>query len=427
MSPRVSNLLVVLAAFFLPWQTLLILGGETIAGETSVYGVCGVYAVEVILIVAFFLRGRPQVSQTIRPIVKAFFLFLAAAFFSLAFSKWDTVGWFHLVHVVCAGLFFLLLIDERTHVKQVVIAFLAGLVVPIVIGWEQVLTGSSFASTVFGIAEKRSQIAGTAVVETLDGRTLRAYGTLPHPNIFGGFLAVGIVMFAWITQFVTTRQRLVLAIASSAVLSASIIITFSRSAWLALVVAFITLVTLALYQGRVLSRRVIPIMALGLVCLLAALIFFHTQVFARFNPSLRVEAISIEERASQYQTFVPVFSSAPMLGVGPGAYTFALASQNPGQPAWDYQPIHNTLLLILLELGVVGFVFFAHWIYRIDKLAHTLWREPNGIYALALGTTLLIIALLDHYLWSLWPGLVLCALALAVIVKWSYNDRGKLS
>tara|TARA_B100001964_G_C14011595_1_gene499601 strand:- start:336 stop:767 length:432 start_codon:yes stop_codon:yes gene_type:complete len=140
---------------------------------------------------------------------------------------------------------------------------------------------------------------------------------------------------------------------------------------------------------------------------------------ARFTPSISVETISIEERVGQYETWDDVFLSAPLIGVGPAAYTFTLLGQDPGQPVWAYQPIHNVPLLILAELGVIGFLLLVAWIYRIDAIAHKAWRTPGGMLALSLGTALLIIALFDHYLWTLWPGLALGALSFGCILRWS--------
>jgi O-antigen ligase len=116
--------------------------------------------------------------------------------------------------------------------KPVLVAFLLGLIIPIALGWFQVLTGGSSESTLLGIADKDAQTLGVAVVETDDGRTLRAYGTFPHPNIFGGYLAVGVIALAWLTRFAKSKREIALMLVGSAVLGSTLIVTFSRSAWL---------------------------------------------------------------------------------------------------------------------------------------------------------------------------------------------------
>jgi O-antigen ligase len=295
--------------------------------------------------------------------------------------------------------------------------------VPCVFAWFQVLTGRVIDSTIFGMAQKLAQEAGVAVVETAQGgRTLRAYGTFPHPNIFGGYLVIGLAIVTWLAVSARSKFCVFLCAASCCVLSATLMITFSRSAWIACVLWFAVLFFVTLLARCALSRKLLFVAFAALTAFVLIAIFFRAQVFSRFDTSLRVESLSVEERTSQYDEFGKVFLSSPILGTGPGAYTFALALQKPGMPVWEYQPIHNTPLLILAELGIVGLLFFVHWVYRIDKLAHSNWREHGHEFALALGSVLLVIALFDHYLWSLWPGLALSALSLAIMMKISYND-----
>ncbi len=416
---KFSNGLFLLAVFFLPWQTQVILAEGSVSGELSAYAVLGVYVIEAMILFVFLLRMRSRYETEIRQTNKALYLFLAAAFFSLSLSRFSSVGWFHLIHVVSATMLFFVMTDERTRLKSVLIAFLFGLIVPISIGWVQVLTGGSPDSTLLGIAAKDAETLGVAVVETVAGRTLRAYGTFPHPNIFGGYLAVGVIALAWLTRFAKGKRELVGILLGAGLLGSILIITFSRSAWLGLLMGLIVLIVFMLKQKKIPPRHALPVMSFGFICVLATLFVFHSEVFARFNPNLRLEAISIEERTSQYQTFGSVFFSSPIFGVGPNAYTFTLADQDPGQPAWSYQPIHNTLLLILAELGVIGFFFFALFVGCISRMSLMSVRTPNGMFAVALGVSLTVIALFDHYLWSLWPGLALTAFVLAIIVRWS--------
>jgi O-antigen ligase len=407
--------------FFLPWQTAMIFTSAMILDEPSSYGTFSIYVGEVMIAFAFLLRGKLQINPDIQPIIRATYFFLAAAFFSLSVSQVEWVGWFHLIHVVCAAMLFSLLIDERTRIPHVLTVFLTGLLVPILLGWFQVLSGTSPDSSLLGIAAKDASTLGVAVVESGDNRLMRAYGTFPHPNIFGGYVAFGIVALAWLARFVANKRRLTGALLAGAVLGATLIGTFSRSAWLGLIIAFLTLIGFMLWQRRMPPRRAIPVMVLGLASVLATLVVFHAQVFSRFDTNQRLEIISIEERTSQYQTFADVFLGSPMLGVGPAAYTFILERLDPGHPVWSYQPIHNVFLLILAELGLVGVVAFGYFVFQINPLANADVRRVGAWFAIATGILLFTIALFDHYLWTLWPGLALVAMALGSLVRWMYS------
>ncbi|MBI2473183.1 O-antigen ligase family protein [Candidatus Uhrbacteria bacterium] len=412
-----ANLLFLCSIFFLSWQTQWIIGSVSISGQASSYGVFSVYVVEVFILFAFLLRLRQQTSPMVLHSWKTLSFFLAMVFFSLSFSHFTQIGWFQAIHVVSASMLYFLITDQRTNIKQVLSLFLLGLMVPVALGWFQVIRGSSPDSTTLGIAAKDVFTPGVAVVETLAGRLMRAYGTFPHPNIFGGYLAFAVIALGYLSLRLK-KHEWVMGLVGAAVFGATLVTTFSRSAWLGLFIGCLVLIALMFWQKKIPPRRALPILMIGLASVLSTLILFHNQVFSRVYPTGRIEVISIEERASQYQTVDDVFLSAPFFGVGPNAYTFVLSQRDPGHPAWSYQPVHNTFLLILAELGLVGILFFGYFIFSVNPIAHASVRKPDGMFAVMIGVTFFVIALFDHYLWSLWSGLALSALACAVMVRW---------
>ncbi|TAL50618.1 hypothetical protein EPN81_02355 [Patescibacteria group bacterium] len=417
---KFANILFLLSIFFLPWQTAMILSTAEVSGEPSAYGVFSIYVVEAMIVFAFFLRGRQHTHPHVSSIIRSMYFFLAVAFFSLSLMQVEWVGWFHLIHVVSAAMLFSLITDDRTNIRQILSLFLIGLVVPVLFGWFQVLHGSSPDVTLVGMAAKEATTPGIAVVEAGGERLLRAYGTFPHPNVFGGYIAFGIVALAWLTRLVENKRQLVSALIASSLLGATLIVTFSRSAWLGLFLALFILVGFMVWRKRIPPRRAIPIMVLGLASILSTLIIFHAQVFSRFDPSQRLEVISFEERASQYQTFGDVFFQASVLGVGPSAYTFILVRLDPGHPLWSYQPIHNVFLLLLAELGLVGLMAFGYCVFRINPFANAPMGNVGTLFAMTVTILFFTIGLFDHYLWTLWPGLALTALATGSLTHWAY-------
>jgi hypothetical protein len=417
MIQKFAHLLFFLSVFFLPWQTQAVFATARIAAEPSPYGVAGIYVVEAMIIFAFVLRGREFFTLPTMRSNRALLIFLAAAFFSLGFSQVEWVGWFHLFHVVTAVLLYLLLTDNRTDMRRVVTLFLLGLLVPVCVGWYQVLSGSSPESTLLGVSAKDAATQGIAVVETAEHRLLRAYGTFPHPNIFGGYVAAGIVALAWLSCYARNRQQLVGFFGFAVLIGATFVVTFSRSSWLGLCLAFLVLFVLMLWQRRPPPRRVMALMSVCAVSVLSTLAVFHTEVFSRFDPTQRIEIISMQERASQYQSYGDVFLSSPIIGVGPAAYTFVLEHLDPGHPAWSYQPIHNVYLLLLAELGLVGIIVLGFGLLAMNPFTKRSIKKNGNLFASALAVFLFTIGLFDHYLWTLWPGLALVALCLGFIVS----------
>lgn len=413
-----ANRLLLLAVFLLPWQTRWIFSVPLIGGEASEYGQLSLYATEVLVLIVLLLRGRPLVRPELKWITQGGYFFLASAFFSLAFSSFFGIGLAQIFHMLVVFAFLTILIDSRTQVVDTAVAFASGLLLPALLGWWQVLTGGSPASSWLGLAMKDAQVAGTAVVETASDRTLRAYGTLSHPNVFGGFLAVGLVVMAWLARQIHSRRTLWFSVVPVVLLSATLIITFSRGAWLGLAVGFLSLIGLMLHRRRIPTSRALPIILLGLVSVLVTIGVFYQQTFSRLGATGRVETISVEERTTQYSRFDDVLMKNPVLGVGPGAYTFALSKIDPGGMAWNYQPIHNTFLLVLGELGALGLLALVYLLVRVDQASSRAAKTAGGMLALTLGIALFVIALFDHYLFSQWPGLALGVLGLSFILNW---------
>ena len=436
---RIANFFLLAACFLLPWQTIWLYRIVALPEGATVYGNLGVYATEFLIAIAFLLRGRPIISIAFQKIMQASYFFLAAGFLALSLSSIFSVSLGLVSHLVVAGMFFFLLLDERTNIRFVIHAFIAGLILPCLLGWFQYLYGWSPASTILGLSEKYVETSGIAVVATDAFRSLRAYGSFPHPNIFGGYLAMSILMIGWMVcgekEGKKERRREEKSwkfIPLIVLFTSTLMLTFSRGAWLAVSVSLFAVIAQALWYKKLIPHRAIPVMTVGILTILLTIGILHTHVFARFNPALHVEAISIEERSSQYQTFPSVFLISPIVGVGPGAYVFALETLSKNQPSWSYQPIHNTFLLLLAELGIIGFVAFGYFLFEIFHSVPPLlhkegirgWSRLNPvssgkIFATAFCLGLAILALFDHYLFSMWPGLALATIVLAISIRFA--------
>ena len=436
MRQKLANMLFLLVIFLLPWQTAFVYRTFALPEGATEYGRLAIYATEFLLGFAFLLRGKPILSRDMLKIVQGLFLFVSIAFFSMAFSSFAVISAGLILHLLCAGLLFLFLCDERTKLVRVMETFLLGLIAPCVLGWIQYATGSSPASTLLGLAAKNVSVAGIAVVATNAFRSLRAYGSFPHPNIFGGYLAVGIICVTWLARSAKTKTRSIALMGFLILFLSTLILTFSRSAWLALMVALLAIVHLIFYfqtepntkhkiSWDIIPRNARSFLICGIVTVVLMISVLYAHVFARFNPTLHVESISIEERINQYKTFPDVFTIDPVLGVGPGSYIFDLESIAKGQPSFNYQPVHNTFLLILAELGVVGFGAFIFFLKQIGTWLWLLRKFTNGAIAIGLTSILCVIGLFDHYLFSMWCGLALSAFVLAAAIRISVNEFEK--
>ncbi|MFA6132020.1 MAG: O-antigen ligase family protein [Patescibacteria group bacterium] len=412
---ELANFLTYLCLFLLPWQTVWIYnsltlnsstGLGTFGGEGWEYGKMTHYAVQALIVVAVLLRWEAKKNETTKKIMATLWLFFAATVFVSFLSINFYLSGAFLFHLFSALLLFWLLLDERIETRKIIWFFSLGLIVPSLIGWWQVFVGVSPASTLFGLAEHLAATPGTSVVEVIGERLMRAYGTFAHPNIFGGYLAVVVMMI--LLRF-SKRPALV---AILVLLSSTLVVTFSRSAWLALIVGIIFF-----FVSSVISRKKIPqkfLLGLIIVILAAAapLALFSDAVFTRVAAADRLEEQSLTERQSEYHMIGEVIKTNPFVGVGPGAYTLALEKLYPGQPVWSYQPMHNSYLLFFAETGLLGLVFLIYFLWVLFS-----GQSLQSLPSLSPLVSLAVLGVFDHYLWSQWAGLALVAVVLVVISK----------
>lgn len=388
----ITAYLTLLWALLLPWQARLILREGSIAGEPWQYGTISVSAAEVILGILFFIllwNSRTSLRRFIpfAFLVTVLFWGVARADDSLlAFSR--AMLLLTLIFVASATRSF-----ANISSRELVVAYLCGMLPHALFGIGQFLVQEVPASTILGTAAHHASVLGDSVVETSAGRYLRAYGSFPHPNVFGGFLAVGIVVSAWLWAHATRFGERLFASVSCLVNLAALFFTFSRGAWIAAVLG------LALLLTSIGWKRAAPAVAsaLALASLLGFVAFPLLQT--RIAAQGRLEAKSITERVEGFGVAWRVFREKPVLGVGMGNATLALAHAFPGLPSWQYQPPHSAFLAAVLEVGFLG-VLALFW--ALVPLLQGVRKNPIGLSVLAILVTA---SLFDHYLWTLPPGL----------------------
>lgn len=388
--------------FLLPWQTRWIFGQELIAGEPFQFGVLSLYATEVLLLLVaivyfitspdFFIKFKNRLGVIIVLII---------LIISILISNNPQLTAVQSLHIAFAILFYFLFVDERTDLQLCLKAFVAGLVIPVILGIFQVVTGGSPASTVLGLASRQAQTLGDAVLTLGDGtRILRAYGSFPHPNIFGGYLVTGIFTLLIILSNKATKNLYWLAFVF---LFIGLIATYSQSAWLALIsVVAVFFLTPYIFSNASLIFKG----GLKWIIGVAIIVFSISGVFALEHFGF-VNA-SVVERVAQYREWPQVMEGHWLFGWGIGQYPYAIESIDSTRSWWQYQPVHNVLLLVFGEIGLVGFFGL------IFVVIQAVWKNINRDM-LALLFVLLILGSFDHYLWSNWSGLALCALVLAIV------------
>jgi O-antigen ligase len=251
-------------------------------------------------------------------------------------------------------------------------------------------------------------LGGTPVVLDPTGdRLLRAFGTFPHPNILGGYLAIALVL---LPLLVGTRRRAWLAVPVGLLLAGGLLVSFSRAAWLAAAVG-LGAWWLTATGRRIPWRLVLPGLAVLALVLLVSPLGALVGVRLSPRPANDLERGSIEQRLSLDRSALTLIKRHPTLGVGAG--NFGEASLDEGLQAIFGEPAHSVPLLIVAELGVPGAVAGVALVAGIGLLTK---RHPRAMAGAVAGCcALTVLMLLDHYLWTMAPGRVIAWAPLAVV------------
>lgn len=244
----------------------------------------------------------------------------------------------------------------------------------------------------------------SVVVNAAGARWLRAYATLPHPNILAGFALM--LLAPVVEQYLVTGRRGWLVLTGLGWLTEWL--TFSRAGWLG---AGALLLALLWQKDR---RRVsaLWVMALLPLAMLIGLMGPYFLARASLGAAPPLEQRSLNERLGLLQVGLTLAAQHPLLGVGAGNFVIALDPIRPDGVPWE--PVHNLWLLIAAETGLPGLAAAAALTFAVGQAA---WRGRAGSVWPAALLGVALVALVDHFWWSLPPARVLLIGALALLVS----------
>lgn len=393
-----------LFAFCLPWQLKLILvpgkinGGANNFLEISIYG----FAIILFLFVALAIR-KIIIEKKFPEKFTRFNLFLIllslALFLSIFFANNIYLSLWHLLYffIGLAFLFVVQILKNDINWGFVSRVFLVSCFASALLGIFQ-FTKQEVPEIKYLVASHQvAQHAGESVLENSTGRLLRAYGSFDHPNIFGGVMVFALLLVIEMIFRVKKKNDWLFLIFLFIIFSLALLMSFSRSAWLALIVAL--LVRLGFNYRKELFKILMVFALLGGV----AMIFFGSNpgwLKSRVSGVERLENASIEERWTGIQIASQQIISQPFKPVALNNYSTFLANKHPNLSAWNYQPVHNVWLLLAVETG-----FWSSIIFFSIYLLVFLENKKKKAIAASFISALLVLSLFDHWLISLPFGL----------------------
>lgn len=344
------------------------------------------------------------------PVTLSLLLFLGLIMASIPLSAFPVVGfWKFLRFLEFFGLY-LLLVNQILSRRQVLLFFIGGMLFQSFLAFLQYLFQSSIGLHFLGEVHLSPQELGVAKVDFNGGKYLRAYGTFSHPNVLGGLVAMALL---W--SYALFRKRMIPFLGIGAFLIVGLLLSFSRSAFLAIgggVLFFISLTDKKIrFQNVLLWGSVV----LFLIVLFNLQDVLFDRLFLGNDPNATVERLEYLDAGKRMLMAYP-------FGTGLGHFTlmmqdFMVQSADP----WLLQPVHNVVLLIMNEAGIItGAVFVGLFCVLFVQLLRGLKTKNDdekafASIAIAILGVIALIMLFDHYFFTIYAGQAALFLYLGVV------------
>lgn len=390
-----------LFAFFLSMDVDVYLGstdGRAGGGALSLsacdVALLGLYAIWM----ARLLVSRPE-DRRLRVVPSVTLPFGLLLFWSSVSSLQatdPTLALYRLVPMVKVWLAFFYLVNnvhlhEEQQLLSLGIAMCLGTLVQGVLAFAQYFLGVTFGLGVLGETRHSLLLQEMGVSELA-----RVGGTMGHPNALGSFLVTTlpialVLLLAGRRLWVTVLATLTFVIGL-----ATLVLTFSRGAW----VSFALVAPWVMVLGRWKRGGVLKVVkSLGLFGLIVTIVAlpFAAPITQRLFEHDYGRAWS---RVPQMQVAWNIIRAHPVLGVGLNNYTLVMGSYDNTLEQITLRvstPVHNMFLLTAAEVGIPGLLFLVWLIIVLLKRG---WRgrwdgqSLRGFFCLgllgALASTLIV-------------------------------------
>ncbi|MEB3265329.1 MAG: IctB family putative bicarbonate transporter [Cyanobacteriota bacterium] len=272
--------------------------------------------------------------------------------------------------------------------------------------WDRIvaalLTGE-LITAVIGIRQlygDTSALARWSDANSVAEGTIRIYSTLENPNLLGGFLLATLPLaVVALVRWPKPAQRL-FALASLVFGLIALVLTYSRGAWMGLVIALATIGLLlalrATRQWPPFWRRALPLLLLGGGAVLLVVLVSQVE-------PLRVRVMSLvagrEDSSNNFRINVwtavlQMIQARPLFGIGPGNDAFNLIYPQFQQPKFNALSAYSIPLELLVEAGVPGLLAGGGLVLAMVRTSLAQWRGDGALALPALGSLAMALGLI---------------------------------
>jgi hypothetical protein len=401
----------------LPLSIYMPMGQPAAEGVLPMYVTPGIYLSDFAAFIVILAGGvlwlkRPDRLKGMGGITMPLFLLVALAALSIPWAISPKLALYSVSRWLLSFLLYLALVQMDLLTEKVTMVFLVGLALHAVIGLVQVLHQGAIGlpgELIPGWDQSR-----VAAIQLGDEWWLRAYGLTFHPNVFGGFMMVGLIL-----GLPLLRRPAVIPLWM--LFFVGLLLSFSRSAWMATILILPFVAGWALWRRRDMRRPIL--VAVGILVLLGTI--FSLLQFEQIQTRLSLFATSSElgswlGRGELIATAFRAIESRPLTGLGAGNFPLAVLLTDIQEIP---HPVHNVPLLLAAEIGILGgLVWLWLWLwpgYSLSTFGNH--ADPQLISLVGSWLALGIVGLWDFYPWGLNAGRLLAI----TLIAWTSRALAK--
>ena len=223
-------------------------------------------------------------------------------------------------------------------------------------------------------------VAGVAIVQSIhdsvqQGYVAPAFGTLGNPNVLGAFLALVISIAAGELMMAGSAAGRILFLNLLIVTGAALVLTFSRSSWLAAGAGIVFVVFTR--PKRIAFSLVAPLVVV--LVLVVAIGQLDRAFLAKVRTLIDLQAIA-GSRLGIWADSIRLIASRPILGYGPDNFGLVFPRfqtgdwSTPGQIRQPIDKAHAELLQVAATQGLVGVVTY---VFLLVAFVRAFWRAAR--------------------------------------------------
>lgn len=259
----------------------------------------------------------------------------------------------------------------------------------------------------------------------------RVTGTVGHANTFSAYLLFPIVLS--FVMMLSDRTRLIRWAASCLFVTSCItlVLTFSRNAWL-----FSSIAVVILWASGIAAKKISPVTLFGILGLLMVIVGglvvsgVMEVILVRI---LEDDGKAYDSRWDLIKVAVEMVLAHPFLGIGLNSFEENMSFYDlTGVTNIIKQPVHNTLFLIASESGLISLALFLVLCGMVASQVMAIIRrrdEQSFLVGVPAGIALLVLLLSNQFDVTLRkePIIGMCVLFIAAVMATAAKEtRGSI-